>query len=99
MVHDEQHNPTRYRKRMRFTQFQVARLLGWKNIKGLRLIESGQVLPTLKTSIKLAITYRVPLEFLFKAFYEELREQMRIREADLFPVGQASVTAGRHKQR
>jgi transcriptional regulator with XRE-family HTH domain len=88
MIHDEQHNPLQYRKRMGFTQFQAARLLGWKNIKGLGRIESGQVLPTLKTAFKLAIIYRVPLEFLFKAFYVELREQLRAREAALVPIGQ-----------
>lgn len=75
-----------YRKRMRLTQFQVVRLLGWKNTKGLCQIESGKVLPTLSTALKLSIIYRVPVEFIFKNFYISLREQIRTKEASLFPV-------------
>jgi transcriptional regulator with XRE-family HTH domain len=80
-----------YRKRMKFTQPEVARLLGWKNIKGLSQMESGRTLPTLVTALKLSIIYRVPTEFLYKVLYERLREQIRAKELALVPVGQQSL--------
>lgn len=81
-------DPVHYRKRMKLTQFQVARLLGWKNTKGLCQIESGQVMPTLMTAFKLSIIYRVPVEFMFSAIYKELREHIRAKEILLVPAGQ-----------
>jgi len=77
-----------YRKRMRFTQLQVMSILGWKNKKGLTQIESGKVVPTLTTALKLAIIYRVPVEFLFANFHRRLLQQVRSREQSLAPVGQ-----------
>jgi transcriptional regulator with XRE-family HTH domain len=92
MVQDDaQNNLVRYRKRMRFTQLQVLGVLGWKNKKGLCLIESGNVIPTLTTAFKLAIVYRVPVEFLFQNLYEDLRNQVRAREASLMALGQQSL--------
>jgi transcriptional regulator with XRE-family HTH domain len=89
MVQDERPNAlAHYRKRMGFTQFQVARLLGWKNVKGLCQLESGRSLPTLVTAFNLSIIYRVPVEFLFNGRYTELREQMRTRETALAPLNQ-----------
>jgi DNA-binding XRE family transcriptional regulator len=77
-----------YRKRMKFTQLQVMSILGWKNKKGLALIESGKVVPTLTTALKLAIIYRVPVEFLFASLHRKLLQQIRSREQSLAPVGQ-----------
>lgn len=92
MVQDEESNHlVHYRKRMRLTQFQVARLLGWKNTKGLGKIESGQVIPTLTTAFKLGSIYRTPVEFLFKDRYEALRNEIRAREAKSSPVGQQAL--------
>lgn len=89
MAQDERPNTlAHYRKRMGFTQFQVARLLGWKNVKGLCQLEAGRSLPTLVTAFNLSIIYRVPVEFLFKSRYTELREQMRTKEAALAPLDQ-----------
>ena len=92
MVHNESTNTlVHYRKRMRLTQFQVARLLGWKNTKGLCRIEGGQVRPTLMTAFKLGVIYRVPLEFLYAALYQEIRQDIRAREAMLTPAGQKAL--------
>jgi len=44
-------------------------------------IEQGRRLPTLKTALKLAIIYRVPVDFLYAALYQEYREVIRRREA------------------
>lgn len=80
-----------YRKRMRFTQSHVMSILGWKNKKGLFQIESGNVTPTLKTALKLAIIYRVPVEFLFKSLYDRLHVQVRHKELALTPTKQPTL--------
>ena len=76
---------------MRFTQLQVLNILGWKNKKGLCQIESGNVIPTLTTAFKLAIIYRVPVEFLFATIHKALRHQIRNKEQALAPVGQQAL--------
>lgn len=92
MVQDNHVNDlVRYRKRMRFTQLQVVSILGWKNKKGLCLIEAGSVTPTLITALKLAITYRVPVEFLFSQLHSRLLDEIRNREQMLTPVGQRQL--------
>lgn len=92
MVLDNRINDlVRYRKRMKFTQLEVMSILGWKNRKGLCQIESGSVIPTLTTALKLAIIYRVPVEFLFKDSYEQLRHQIRARELTLTAFGQQTL--------
>lgn len=89
MVQDDHINDlVHYRKRMKFTQLQVMSILGWKNKKGLCQIESGNVVPTLTTAFKLAIIYRVPVEFLFASLHRRLLQQIRIREQALASVGQ-----------
>lgn len=80
-----------YRKRLKLTQFQVARLLGWKNTKGLGRIESGEVRPTLITAFKLGVIYRIPLEFLYADLYQQLRQDIRAKEAALGPAGQKAL--------
>ena len=92
MFQDDQTNHlAHYRKRMKFTQLQVLSILGWKNKKGLCRIESGNVIPTLTTALKLAIIYRVPVEFLFQNLHRQTLEQMRAREQALAPVGQRAL--------
>lgn len=88
---EQQNNLVYYRKRMGFTQAYVIRLLGWKNIKGLRLIESRKAHPSLKTALNLAIVYRVPVEFLLKELFLDLRSRMRARETVLAPPGQQTL--------
>src|SRR5438045_535989 len=92
MVQEERTNDlVQYRKRMKFTQPEVARLLGWKNIKGLCDLEGGRATPTLITAFKLGIIYRAPIEFLFKDRYEALRNEIRAKEAKFSPVGQQAL--------
>jgi DNA-binding XRE family transcriptional regulator len=92
MVQDDQINHlVHYRKRLRFTQVQVMSILGWKNKKGLCRIESGDVTPTLATALKLAIIYRVPVEFLFASLHRNLLTQIRMKEQALAPVGQRAL--------
>ena len=92
MVQDDHKNDlVYYRKRMRFTQLKVMSILGWKNKKGLCQIESGNVVPTLTTAFKLAIIYRVPVEFLFSSLHRQLLDQVRAKEQALAPVGQPTL--------
>lgn len=92
MVQDNHVNDlVRYRKRMRFTQLQVLSILGWKNKKGLWLIEAGSVTPTLITALKLAIIYRVPVEFLFSQLHSRLLDEIRNREQMLTAIGQRQL--------
>ena len=89
MAQEEQSNDlVQYRKRMKFSQSEAARRLGWKSTKGLCELESGRAIPTLITAFKLSIIYRVPTEFLYKTLYERLRNQIRTREITLAPLGQ-----------
>lgn len=99
MVHEETNHLVQYRKRLRFTQFDVVRRLGWSNTKGLHLIESGAVTPTLVTALKLSCIYRAPVEFLFKHHYDSYLEEIRAREGKFMPAGQQPLPMDRSHDR
>jgi transcriptional regulator with XRE-family HTH domain len=69
-----------YRKRMRFSQRHVARLLGHKNSSAWSVYESGERLPSLANALRLGIILRIPVEFLFYSLHDELRNQIRAEE-------------------
>jgi DNA-binding XRE family transcriptional regulator len=69
-----------YRRRMGFTQEQVAQLLGHKSRNVLSDVEQGYSLPSLETALKLGIVYRVPVDFLYHDKYIALRNEIRERE-------------------
>lgn len=83
MHHKYKHknNLVLYRERVGFSQQHVMLLLGSRDMGMLSRIEQGRRLPTLKTALKLAIIYRVPVDFLYAALYEQFREVIRRREA------------------
>jgi len=62
---------------------QVAHLLGHKGTAVLSNYERGERLPTLVNALKLGIILRVPVDFLFGAMYDELRNQIRAEEERL----------------
>ena len=72
-----------YRKRMRFGQKQVAKLLGHKDTSMLSRYERGHSLPPLETALRLEIIYRVPVAFLYQAAYRELKDKIRRLEAEI----------------
>jgi transcriptional regulator with XRE-family HTH domain len=79
-----------YRRRMRFSLSQVAHLLGHKGTSVLSNYERGERLPSLENALKLGIILRVPVEFLFGALHDELRNLIRTEEERLgLPVQQA----------
>ena len=69
-----------YRRRMGFTQEQVAHFLGHKSRNVLSSVEQGYSLPSLETALKLGIVYRVPVDFLYHDKYIALRNEIRERE-------------------
>lgn len=71
----------RYRRRMRLSQAEVARLLGHKNAKHLSDLELGYHLPSMPTALKLGAIYRVPVDFLFSHLYMHFRAGIRETEA------------------
>ena len=69
---------------------QVAHLLDHKGTSVLSNYERGERLPSLANALKLGIILRVPVEFLFGALHDELRDQIRTEEERLAaPVQQA----------
>ena len=69
-----------YRRRMRFSQGHVARLLGHKDSSTWSNYERGQRLPSLVNALRLGIILRVPVEFLFYSLHDELRNSIRAKE-------------------
>ena len=69
-----------YRRRMRFSTANVGHLLGHKDGSTFCEYERGNRLPALVNAFRLGIVLRTPVEFLFPALYEALREQIRAKE-------------------
>ena len=68
------------RRKLGYSQRRVVRLLGHKSHAGLSLYESGKVLPTLATALRLELILRVPLAQLFPDLYE--RQLLATRTED-----------------
>jgi transcriptional regulator with XRE-family HTH domain len=69
-----------YRRRMGFSQKQVARLLGHRDTSMLSRYEHGHSLPPLLIALELEIIYRAPVAFLYVSLYKRLKEQIRSME-------------------
>jgi len=81
--HQNQNRLVIYRRRMGFSQKQVARLLGFAGTSMVSRYEHGRSLPPLNVAFSLGIILRVPVEFLFPALYESLRTNIRAEEDQL----------------
>lgn len=85
----------KYRRRMGFSQRQVALILGYASPTHVSRYEHGAKLPSLITALKLEIVYRVPVAFLFPELYAHLKVELRAREerlrADRDGQGQAKT--------
>ena len=79
----KQNNLVLYRRRMGFTQKQVARLLGHRDTSMVSHYEHNRALPPLIVALRLEIIYRVPVAFLFPAMYNEMKLQIRELESSL----------------
>ena len=66
-----------YRTRMRLSRKQVAHLLGHRMTSGLARLELGRSVPSLRTALRLAAIYRVPVDFLYSHAYKNERDEIR----------------------
>lgn len=73
----------KYRRRMGFTQQQVAELIGYHSRTDISHYEHGDKLPSLVTGLKLEIVCRIPVAFLFPELYGRLKTAVRAREEKL----------------
>jgi len=71
---------------MGFSQKRVARLIGHRDGTLLSKYELGHGVPTLATALSIGIVLRVPVEFLFPALYESLRNEIRAKEEQANPI-------------
>jgi transcriptional regulator with XRE-family HTH domain len=78
--HKNKNNLVLYRRRMGFSQKTVSELLGHRDATLLCSYERGRILPTLAAALRLSIILRVPVEFLFPEFYNELKSSIREQE-------------------
>jgi transcriptional regulator with XRE-family HTH domain len=83
-----QNNLVLYRRRMGFTQRQVARLLGQRDTSMVSHYEHSRALPPLAVALSLEIIYRIPAAFLFPAMYDELKRHIRQQEETLYGASQ-----------
>lgn len=77
-----------YRRRMGFTQKQVARLLGHRDTSMMSHYEHGRSLPPLQAALSLEIILRTPVAFLFPCLYDQLKLRIRQQEEELAGTGQ-----------
>lgn len=64
------------RKKVGLGQKNVARLLGHKTISAVSEYETGRLLPSLRTALKLAAIYRTPVCDLYAPLYGELEQEV-----------------------
>jgi transcriptional regulator with XRE-family HTH domain len=95
----KQNNLVLYRRRMGFTQKQVARLLGHADASMVSHYEHGRALPPLAIALSLEIIYRTPVAFLFPAMYDELKSGIRGQEESLAAPGQRRLFSNLNESR
>ena len=77
-----------YRRRMRYSQKQVAKLLDHRDVSMLSRYEHGRSLPPLLTALKLEIIYRLPVAYLYAKLYRGLKDEIRAKEEQMAGRGQ-----------
>jgi len=77
---EKNNNLVLYRRRMGFTQKDVARLLGHRDASMVSHYEHGRSQPPLPVALSLEIILRTPVAFLFPNLYNSLKA--RIRQAE-----------------
>ena len=70
-----------YRKKIGYSQKEVACLMGHKTTTHVSNYERGKKLPDLNNLLKLEIILRTPVAFLFRDQYLQLRRELRAKEA------------------
>ena len=70
----------KYRERLRFTQEQLAHIVGCKSPRTIRRIENGEVMPGSLMVLRLGAALRIPVDTLYEETYMLLREEVRATE-------------------
>jgi DNA-binding XRE family transcriptional regulator len=70
-----------YRKHVGLGQKSVARLLGHKSTSVISEYETGKLLPSLSTALKLAVVYNRPVADLYPGLYGQVREEVEAARA------------------
>jgi transcriptional regulator with XRE-family HTH domain len=92
MQHNQKQNSLAvYRRRMRYSQRSVARLLGHKSHAAVSSYEHGRVLPKLEIALRLEIILRTPLAFLFPDLHDSLKKEIRDHESSMAGFGQQAL--------
>jgi transcriptional regulator with XRE-family HTH domain len=76
---------------MQFTTSHVAHLLNHQDASTLSDYERGERLPSLVNAFRLGIILRIPVEFLYPALYDGLRENIRAEEERLAQTHQPTL--------
>lgn len=82
------------RKRLGYEQKQIAQLLSQKSVNQISRYETGINLPSLKTALKLAIIYKLPVRVLFHSYYRECWEELNDRTKTLNQESILNLDAG-----
>ena len=64
------------RKKAGLEQKSVARLMGYKSVSPISEYETGRLLPSLSTALRLSIIYNTPLPELYAALYAEMEQEV-----------------------
>ena len=64
------------RKKVGLGQKSVARLLGHKSTSPISEYETGRLLPSLRTALKLSVIYQTPLPDLYAPLYREIEQEV-----------------------
>jgi transcriptional regulator with XRE-family HTH domain len=64
------------RKKAGLEQKSVARLMGYKSVSPISEYETGRLLPSLSTALRLSIIYNTPLKELYAALYAEMEQEV-----------------------
>jgi DNA-binding XRE family transcriptional regulator len=74
---------TRYRERLGFTQEQLASIVGCRRRQTIARIEAGASFPNVKTLLSLSAAVRVPVEFLYRETFLNIRAEVRLQEEQM----------------
>lgn len=69
-----------YRERLGLTQDQLAYLVHCRRAQTIRRMENGATIPGVVTALRLSAALRAPIEFLYRATFVNLRDEVRATE-------------------
>jgi transcriptional regulator with XRE-family HTH domain len=81
------------RKHVGLGQKSVARLLGHKSISVISEYETGKLLPSLSSALKLAVVYNRPITELYPDLYRQIQEEVEVAQAKGPVTNRACVSA------